>query len=77
MVAVSPDALAARPLLEQVSAAIASPAFRPIYEAAIRDLHQTALLGQLDTFTVKLSDMVLIVPTQTEVLSPGIERPDT
>ena len=71
IVAANPDALAARPLLEQVvSAAIAAPAFRPIYEAAIRDIHQTALLGQLDTLTIKLTDMALIVKTQAAVISP-------
>ena len=71
IVAANPDALAARPLLEQVvSAVIAAPAFRPIYEAAIRDIHQTALLGQLDTLTVALTDMALIVRAQAAVFSP-------
>ena len=73
VVAASPDALAARPLLEQVvAAAIASPAFRPIYEAAIRDLHQTVLYGRLDTLTIQLTDMVLIVQAQAAALSPDL-----
>ncbi len=69
--AAAPDALAASPVLKDVvSSAIAAPAFRPIYEAAIRDLHQTMFLGDIDTFTVRLSDLVLIVRTQAAVVSP-------
>ena len=73
IVSANPDFLGAQILLEQiVSAAIAAPAFRPIYEAAIRDLHRTLILGELDTLSVQLSDMVLIVRTQAAVLSPDV-----
>ena len=74
-----PDALAARPLLEQIVAgALGAPAFQEVYQTAIRDLHRTVFLGQTDTFTVQLSDMVLVVKTQATALNPelGEQIPD-
>jgi len=68
-----PNALAARPLLEQVVARVVSgPAFRSIYEAAIRDLHRTIFFGDTDTIAVRLTDMVLLVRTQAAVLAPQL-----
>ena len=73
LVAAQPNVLAARPVLKQVvSGVIGSEIFRPVYEAAIRDLHHTVFLGDIDTFTVQLTDMVLIVRTQAAVLSPEL-----
>ena len=73
LVAAQPNALAARPVLKQVvSGIIGSEIFRPVYEAAIRDLHHTVFLGNIDTFTVQFTDMVLIVRTQAAVLSPEL-----
>ena len=73
IVAAEPDALAVRPLLElAVSSAVGEPVFRLIYEAAIRDLHQTLFLGQTDTLAVQLTDMVLVVKTQAAVLAPEL-----
>ena len=79
LVIAAPDTLAARPLLEQVvSGALSAPGFRSVYETAIRDLHRTVFLGETDTLTVKLSDMVLVVKTQATALSPqlGEQIPD-
>ena len=79
LVIAAPDTLAARPLLEQVvSGALSAPGFRSIYETAIRDLHRTVFLGETDTLTVKLSDMVLVVKTQATAISPqlGEQIPD-
>ena len=65
IVEAKPNALASRPLLEQVvSRVVSGPAFRPIYEAAIRDLHRTIFFGDTDTVVVRLTDMVLLVKTQ-------------
>jgi len=73
IVAAVPNALALRPLLESaVSSAVGKPAFRLIFEAAIRDLHRTIFLGQTDTLAVKLTDMVLVVKTQAAVLAPEL-----
>ena len=73
VVAAQPDAMAARPLLKQVvTSVLGAGAFRPVYEAAIRDVHQTVFLGDIDTLTVQLTDMVLIVRTQAAVLSPEL-----
>lgn len=79
LVIAAPDTLAARPLLEQVvSGALSAPGFRSVYETAIRDLHRTVFLGETDTLTVKLSDMVLVVKTQATAISPqlGEQIPD-
>ena len=79
LVIAAPDTLAARPLLEQVvSGALSAPGFRSVYETAIRDLHRTVFLGETDTLTVKLSDMVLVVKTQATAISPelGKQIPD-
>ena len=73
VVAAQPDAMAARPLLKQVvTSVLGAGAFRPVYEAAIRDVHQTVFLGNIDTLTVQLTDVVLIVRTQAAVLSPEL-----
>ena len=73
MVKANPDLLAARPVLsEVVSGVIAAPVFHRVYESAIRDLHRTVFLGDIDTFTVQLTDMVLIVKKQAAVLSPEL-----
>ena len=75
IVAAAPNALALRPLLESaVSSAVGEPAFRLIFEAAIRDLHRTIFLGQTDTLAVKLTDMVLVVKTQAAVLAPELSE---
>ena len=75
VVKASPDALAARPVLNEiVSGVIAAPAFHQIYEAAIRDLHRAVFLSDIDTFTVQLTDMVLIVKKQAAVLSPELSE---
>jgi len=79
IVEAKPNTLAARPLLEQVvSRVISGQAFRSIYEAAIRDVHRTIFLGETDTVSVRLTDMVLIVRTQAAVLAPQLadEIPD-
>ena len=79
VVAAQPDIMAVRPLLKQVVAGvIGSGAFRPVYEGAIRDLHRTVFIGDVDTLTVQLTDVVLIVRTQAAVLSPELsaEIPD-
>ena len=73
MVKSNPDLLAARPVLsEVVSGVIAAPVFRRVYESAIRDLHRTVFLGDIDTVTVQLTDMILIVKKQAAVLSPEL-----
>ena len=73
MVKANPDLLAARPVLsEVVSGVIAAPVFHQVYESAIRDLHRTVFLGDIDTFTVQLTDMILIVKKQAAVLSPEL-----
>ena len=73
MVKANPDLLAARPVLsEVVSAVIAAPVFHQVYESAIRDLHRTVFLGDIDTVTVQLTDMILIVKKQAAVLSPEL-----
>ena len=73
MVKANPDLLAARPVLsEVVSGVIAAPVFHQVYESAIRDLHRTVFLGDIDTVTVQLTDMILIVKKQAAVLSPEL-----
>ena len=51
---------------------IAASVFRQVYESAIRDVHRTVFLGDIDTFTVQLTDMILIVKKQAAVLSPEL-----
>ncbi len=79
IVEAKPNTLAARPLLEEVvSRVVSGQAFRSIYEAAIQDVHRTIFLGETDTVSVRLTDMVLIVRTQAAVLAPQLadEIPD-
>ena len=57
---------------------VSGQAFRSIYEVAIRDLHRTIFLGETNTVSVRLTDMVLVVRTQAAVLAPQLadEIPD-
>ena len=79
IVVAAPDTLAARPLLEQaVPVVLGTPAFTAVFETAIRDLHRTMFLGDTDTLTVRLTDMVLLAKAQVTALNPdwGARIPD-
>ena len=79
IVVVAPDALAVRPLLKQVvMGVLAAPSFQSVLQRALRDLHQTIFIGNTNTLTVELTDMVLVVKTQVSALSPelGAQIPD-
>ena len=68
-----PDALSSRPVLEQVvDGVLGSPIFNSVFESAIRDLHRTMFLGDTDTYTVQLTDMVLEVKAQATAISPDL-----
>ncbi len=68
-----PRALEFRPVIEiAVEGVVASPAFRGVFVAAVRDLHRTILDGSDETVTLRLVDLVLVVKTQLAVLNPEL-----
>lgn len=73
VVAVAPDLIGARPLLEgALDGIVGSPPFQQLFRGAVADLHRTAFEAERDSVALKVSDAGVLVIEALQSLAPEI-----
>ncbi|MBN1530159.1 MAG: hypothetical protein JW895_13955 [Thermoleophilaceae bacterium] len=69
------DLLAARPIIESVTAdLVGSSVFTGLFRAAVRDVHRTVIERGQDTFTLTVGDVGTVLAEALEQLRPGVAK---
>lgn len=73
IVAVAPDLIGARPLLEgALDGIVGSPPFQQLFRGAVADLHRSAFEAERDSVALKVSDAGVLVIEALQSLAPKI-----
>jgi hypothetical protein len=68
-----PNAIAARPLIESVSALLVrSPALQSVLAKGVRDVHETAIEGNEDTLVVTLANIGVLIRQGLQAAAPKL-----